>query len=88
VQVAGGAFVGGDRLEGVVAAQQADEDGLQHVLGVHGVAGDAVGGAEDRLVMLSENHLQRLGWLPEGSSSDCAHGHLLFVSTHRYARDR
>lgn len=49
------AFLLGQRGDGCVAAQQAQEDGLQNVFGIGGVADDAVCGAEDQPVVFLED---------------------------------
>ena len=40
------------------AAEQTEKDGLQHVLGIGRVAGDAIRGAEDQAVMRTEGALE------------------------------
>jgi hypothetical protein len=43
------------------AAQQAQEDGLQNVLGIGCVAGDAVCGAKDQAVVRTEDAFEFVG---------------------------
>ena len=50
-----------DRFGAGVALQHAQEHGLQHVFGVVGVAGDAVGGAEHQGVVLAKDPFQIRG---------------------------
>jgi len=46
---------------GLRAAQQAQEDGLQNVLGIGCVAGDAVRGAKDQAVVRTEGAFEFVG---------------------------
>ena len=47
-----------DRLGAGIALQHAEKHGLEHIFGVVGVAGDAVGGAEHHGVVLAEDLFQ------------------------------
>ena len=53
----------GDGLGVGIALQETEEDGLQNVFGVGGVAGDPVGGAKHHGVVLAKDAFQVGGWV-------------------------